>query len=336
MACGINADISVEICGSVGYYCAGMNQRGSVYVDGNASTGLAENIMSGTVRITGSATMSAGATGHGGLVVIEGNAGARCGISMKGVDIVVGGDVGHMSAFMAQTGNLVVLGDAGADAIEVVVGQGAKPGGGEMLLGQKITERVGEMHTLPVGIDQRSACRHPDWTGPDDLQIKIGELREIVDWQVPIYVKVGAARPFYDTALAVKAGADAVVVNGMQGGTAATQEVFIEHVGIPTIAAIPEAVRALRDLGVHRGSVKLIAAGASGPAPTWPRRWLWVPTRPRSARPLSSPPATTTPATTTSTGAWARPPASGKTSRTGPIRPASPPRTRSFRPGWTR
>ena len=148
-----------------------------------------------------------------------------------------------------------------ADAIEVVVGQGAKPGGGGMLLGQKITERVAEMRDLPVGIDQRSACRHPDWTGPDDLAIKIIELREIVDWRVPVYVKVGAARPYYDTALAVKAGADAVVVDGMQGGTAATQDVFIEHVGIPTIAAIPEAVRALRDLGVHRGAVKLIAAG---------------------------------------------------------------------------
>ena len=78
---------------------------------------------------------------------------------------------------------------------------------------------------------------------------------------MPIYVKVGAARPYYDTALAVKAGADCVVLDGMQGGTAATQDVFIEHVGIPTIAAIPEAVRALKDLGVHRGSVKLIAAG---------------------------------------------------------------------------
>ncbi len=147
-----------------------------------------------------------------------------------------------------------------ADAIEVVVGQGAKPGGGGMLLGQKITERVAEMRTLPEGIDQRSACRHPDWTGPDDLQIKITELREIVDWQVPVYVKVGAARPYYDSALAVKAGADAIVVDGMQGGTAATQDVFIEHVGIPTIAAIPEAVRALSELGVHR-EVKLIAAG---------------------------------------------------------------------------
>lgn len=147
-----------------------------------------------------------------------------------------------------------------ADAIEVVVGQGAKPGGGGMLLGEKITKRVGEMRSLPEGIDQRSACRHPDWTGPDDLEIKIIELREITDWQVPVYVKVGAARPYYDTALAVKAGADAVVVDGMQGGTAATQDVFIEHVGIPTIAAIPEAVRALKELGVHR-EIKLIVAG---------------------------------------------------------------------------
>ena len=53
-----------------------------------------------------------------------------------------------------------------ADAIEIVVGQGAKPGGGGMLLGQKISKRVAEMRTLPEGIDQRSACRHPDWTGP--------------------------------------------------------------------------------------------------------------------------------------------------------------------------
>jgi glutamate synthase domain-containing protein 2 len=147
-----------------------------------------------------------------------------------------------------------------ADAIEVVVGQGAKPGGGGMLLGQKISPRVAEMRTLPEGIDQRSACRHPDWTGPDDLEIKINELREITDWQKPIYVKVGASRPYYDTALAVKAGADAVVMDGMQGGTAATQEVFIEHVGIPTLAAIRPAVQALQDLGVHR-KVKLIVSG---------------------------------------------------------------------------
>ena len=116
------------------------------------------------------------------------------------------------------------------------------------------------MRTLPEGIDQRSACRHPDWTGPDDLEIKIEELREITDWEKPIYVKVGASRPYYDTALAVKAGADVVVLDGMQGGTAATQEVFIEHVGIPTWPRSGPAVQALQDLGMHR-KVQLIVSG---------------------------------------------------------------------------
>ncbi|MCY3755434.1 MAG: FMN-binding glutamate synthase family protein [Alphaproteobacteria bacterium] len=147
-----------------------------------------------------------------------------------------------------------------ADAIEVVVGQGAKPGGGGMLLGQKVTERVADLRTLPAGIDQRSACRHPDWTGPDDLAIKILELREITNWEKPVYVKVGATRTQYDVALAVKAGADAVVVDGMQGGTAATQEVFIEDVGIPTLPAVRLAVEALKELGVHR-QVQLIVSG---------------------------------------------------------------------------
>jgi glutamate synthase domain-containing protein 2 len=147
-----------------------------------------------------------------------------------------------------------------ADAIEVVVGQGAKPGGGGMLLGQKITERVAKMRNLPIGIDQRSACRHPDWTGPDDLAIKLTELREITNWEKPIYVKVGATRPYYDTALAVKSGADVVVLDGMQGGTAATQEVFIEHVGLPILAAIRPAVQALQDLDMHR-KVQLIVSG---------------------------------------------------------------------------
>ena len=147
-----------------------------------------------------------------------------------------------------------------ADAIEIVVGQGAKPGGGGMLLGHKISARVAEMRDLPEGIDQRSACRHPDWTGPDDLEIKIGELREITDWEKPIFAKIGASRTYYDVALAVKSGADVIVLDGMQGGTAATQEVFIEHVGIPILAAIPQAVESLQELGMHR-KVQLIVSG---------------------------------------------------------------------------
>ncbi|HEX2789146.1 MAG TPA: FMN-binding glutamate synthase family protein [Steroidobacteraceae bacterium] len=147
-----------------------------------------------------------------------------------------------------------------ADAIEIVIGQGAKPGGGGMLLGQKVSARVAAMRTLPEGIDQRSACRHPDWTGPDDLAIKIKELREITDWQTPIYVKVGATRVFHDVKLSVHAGADVIVVDGMQGGTAATQWAFIEHVGIPTLAAVRQAVDALEDLN-KKEEVQLIVSG---------------------------------------------------------------------------
>ncbi|CDY78635.1 glutamate synthase domain-containing protein [Caballeronia choica] len=147
-----------------------------------------------------------------------------------------------------------------ANAIEVVIGQGAKPGGGGMLLGQKISPRVAKMRTLPEGIDQRSASRHPDWTGPDDLLIKIQELREITDWETPIYVKVGATRTFNDVKLAVHAGADVIVVDGMQGGTAATQTCFIENVGIPTLAALRQAVDALEDLNM-KGTVQLIVSG---------------------------------------------------------------------------
>ena len=106
-----------------------------------------------------------------------------------------------------------------ADAIEVVIGQGAKPGGGGMLLGQKVSPRVAKMRTLPAGIDQRSASRHPDWTGPDDLAIKIKELREATDWEKPIYVKIGATRVFNDVKLCVHAGADVILrIMGIGGG----------------------------------------------------------------------------------------------------------------------
>jgi methylamine---glutamate N-methyltransferase subunit B len=113
VAVGVDAPISIDIRGSVGYYCAGMNKHAAVTVHGSAGPGVAENMMSGQVRITGDASQYAGATGRGGLLVIEGNAASRCGVSMKGIDIVVKGNIGHMSAFMAQSGHLVVLGDAG-------------------------------------------------------------------------------------------------------------------------------------------------------------------------------------------------------------------------------
>ena len=137
------------------------------------------------------------------------------------------------------------------------------------------------MRTLPPGIDQRSASRHPDWVGPDDLRIKIEELREATGWEKPIYVKFGATRVANDVKLAVEAGADVVVVDGMQGGTAATQDFFIEHTGIPTLAAVRLAAEALREIGME-DTVQLSSPAASATAPTRPRRSRWARTRSRS------------------------------------------------------
>jgi glutamate synthase domain-containing protein 2 len=147
-----------------------------------------------------------------------------------------------------------------ADALELTVGQGAKPGTGGVLLGAKVSEQIAKARDLPPGVDQRSPCRHPDWLGPDDMVIKIEELREATDWQVPIFVKMGATRVFDDVKLAAKAGADVVVVDGMEGGTGASPDVLLDHTGIPTLAAVCEARAALEDIGLY-GKVQLVIAG---------------------------------------------------------------------------
>jgi glutamate synthase domain-containing protein 2 len=147
-----------------------------------------------------------------------------------------------------------------ADAIEIVIGQGAKPGGGGILLGQKISDRVAEMRDLPAGIDQRSACRHPDWTGPDDLQIKIEELREITDWEKPIFIKIGASRTYFDVALAVKAGVDALQELGMH-----RRIQLVVSGGIRSGADVAKAL-ALGADAVSIGVAALIALGDNSPA----------------------------------------------------------------------
>ena len=131
---------------------------------------------------------------------------------------------------------------------------------GGLLLGSKLSPEIAAARELPPGVDQRSPARHPDWLGPDDLIIKIEELREATDWQVPIFVKLGATRVYDDVKLAAKAGADVVVVDGMEGGTAASPEILQDHTGIPTLAAVCEARQALQDLGLY-GEVQLIIAG---------------------------------------------------------------------------
>ncbi|MEL6999613.1 MAG: FMN-binding glutamate synthase family protein [Pseudomonadota bacterium] len=147
-----------------------------------------------------------------------------------------------------------------ADALEMVVGQGAKPGTGGLLLGMKVSPRVSEMRTLPEGVDQRSTIRHPDFLGADDMAVKVEELRIATDYKVPIFLKMGATRPRFDVAIAAKAGVDVVVVDGAEGGTGASPELLLNHTGIPTMSAIRAAREALDECGMT-GKVDLVAAG---------------------------------------------------------------------------
>src|SRR5262249_16070164 len=119
---------------------------------------------------------------------------------------------------------------------------------------------IAAMRDLPAGVDQRSPCRHPDWLGPDDMIIKIEELREATDWQGPIFLKMGGSRGYDDVKLAAKAGADVVVLDGVQEGTGASPDLLMDHTGIPTLAAVCEARAALEDMGLY-GEVQLIIAG---------------------------------------------------------------------------
>ncbi|MFY9578894.1 MAG: hypothetical protein WAQ33_06175 [Gaiellaceae bacterium] len=182
VACGLDADVEVEIEGHVGYYCAGMNKRATVRVHGNAGTGVAENLMSGMVVVDGSASQSAGATGRGGLLVVRGDAAARCGISMKGIDIVVRGSVGHMSAFMAQRGCLVVCGDAG-DALGDSIYEAHLYVRGEVAgLGADCVEKeLGEQHLAALrGLLQRASIDDID---PSSFR-RYGSARRLYNFKV--------------------------------------------------------------------------------------------------------------------------------------------------------
>lgn len=147
-----------------------------------------------------------------------------------------------------------------ADAIEIKIGQGAKPGMGGHLMGEKVTAEVSAIRGIPEGSDALSPARHMDIVGPEDLSFKINQLREITGWRIPIIVKFSPGRVDADVKIAAKAGADAVAIDGMQGGTGAAPEVGIEHAGIPTIAALVQAHRALVEMKL-RDQVDVIISG---------------------------------------------------------------------------
>jgi glutamate synthase domain-containing protein 2 len=147
-----------------------------------------------------------------------------------------------------------------ADAIEIKIGQGAKSGQGGLLLGEKVSEEIAKIRGIPAGTDAISPARHLDIVGPEDLKMKIEQLREITDWKVPIMVKYSAGRVFDDVKIAAKAGADIVVVDGKQAGTGAAPDIVLEQAGMPTLPALVEANRALTETGL-RDEVGLVVSG---------------------------------------------------------------------------
>jgi glutamate synthase domain-containing protein 2/NAD-dependent dihydropyrimidine dehydrogenase PreA subunit len=146
------------------------------------------------------------------------------------------------------------------DAVEVKIGQGAKPGMGGHLLGAKVTEDVSRVRGVPVGSDALSPCRYYDVQTLDDMKHMVAFLRDVTEYKVPIFFKLGPSRPYADVAACIEAGADAISIDGLMGGTGCSPDIVTQGVGIPTIACLPPAVQALKDYGVHR-KVKLIALG---------------------------------------------------------------------------
>jgi glutamate synthase domain-containing protein 2 len=147
-----------------------------------------------------------------------------------------------------------------ADALEIIVGIGAKPGLSGHLMGSKITKEIAQFRQLPEGIDLHSHPRHGDIFGADDLCLKMDELRDITDNEIPIFIKIAAGRVWEDVKIAVKAGVDGIVIDGSQGGTGAAPVVAANNLGVPTLPALVQAVRSLEDAGV-KDEVSLIVSG---------------------------------------------------------------------------
>jgi methylamine---glutamate N-methyltransferase subunit C len=147
-----------------------------------------------------------------------------------------------------------------ADALEIYISQGAKPGLGGQLMAKKVTKELAAIRGIPAGIDLRSPSRHPDILGADDLVIKVEELREATGYTKPISIKMGAGRVRDDIKIAYKDGFDFVQLDGLQGSTGAASTEVLENVGIPTLAAIQEALDGLNDIG-HKGDMPIVLMG---------------------------------------------------------------------------
>ena len=133
---------------------------------------------------------------------------------------VLGESVGSADAARAAAdrylATLDALAERGLDRnVSLKLSQGAKPGTGGMLLGSKVSPEIAAKRDLPAGVDQRSPARHPDFVGPDDLILKVEELREATDWQVPVYVKIAPPAPIAEVRV-VAPGPGHVWIGGFQ------------------------------------------------------------------------------------------------------------------------
>ena len=146
-------------------------------------------------------------------------------------------------------------------AIEIKIGQGAKPGLGGHLPGEKVCEDVSCTRMIPLGTDALSPSPHHDIYSIEDLKQLVRSLKEATEWKKPVFVKIAAVHNTAAIAAGIaRSSADAVVVDGFRGGTGAAPRVFRDHVGIPIEAAIASADAKLRQQGI-RNQVSLIASG---------------------------------------------------------------------------
>ena len=150
-----------------------------------------------------------------------------------------------------------------ADMIEVLYGIGAKPGLSGHLMGEKITEDISKMRQIPIGIDLHSHPRTGDAFGADDMVVKMQQLREITNWETPIFCKIAAGRVRDDVKIAIKIGFDGIILDGCQGGTGAAPVMASDHLGIPTMPALVQAVRTMEEMGVKDEMSLIVSGGIS-------------------------------------------------------------------------
>lgn len=151
--------------------------------------------------------------------------------------------------------------EAGA-AIEIKMGQGAKPGIGGHLPGAKITEDVSMTRMIPVGTDAISPAPHHDIYSIEDLKQLVYALKEATEYKKPIIVKVAAVHNIAAIASGIaRSGADIIAIDGFRGGTGAAPTRIRDNVGIPVELALAAVDSRLREEGI-RENVSLVAGGS--------------------------------------------------------------------------